>query len=65
MIVEPMVSVAAHAGVGPGVGEALADWFTVINRPAAVSVPVRAAPVFASIVKVKVPLPEPDAPSDT
>jgi hypothetical protein len=35
---------------------------TVNARPAIVSVPVRAAPVLAAIVKFVLPLPVPDAP---
>ena len=64
MIVEPTEIVAAHSGIGVGTGFDFAVWFTVMRRPAPVTEPVRAAPVlFASIVKVNVPLPEPDAPS--
>jgi hypothetical protein len=39
-----------------------ADWLTVNETPATVSVAVRAAPVFASIVRLTVPLPVPVPP---
>jgi hypothetical protein len=42
-----------------------ADWDTVNVWPPMVSVPVRAAPVFAAMVNVTVPFPVPDAPPVT
>lgn len=43
-------------------GAAAAAWLTVKVRPAMVSVPVRAAPLFAATVKPTDPFPEPLAP---
>jgi hypothetical protein len=62
LIVELIDSLNTHAGVGDGAGALPADWLKVMRRPAAVNVPVRAAPLFASAVKLNVPFPLPAAP---
>ena len=56
-------SVNVHGGGGGGAGGAACETVNVL--PAAVIVPVRAAPVFAATVNATLPFPAPEAPPVT
>lgn len=64
-VVREIEYVHEAGGGGGGGGLLLAACITVNVRPAIVSVPVRAAPLFAATLKATEPLPAPIAPDVT
>jgi hypothetical protein len=57
--------VVEGGGTGAGGATENSAWFTVTDWPATVTVPDRAAPVFAPAVRLTIPLPTPADPDAT